>query len=134
MVKYKNPKKLADAGLTIDDAIRAKVKDLDENGKYALKTSHSFYYQVQSVMPATELPNAAFVIRGAKLSMAVVWITLDRHFSYPYFTKAQTILLPSYTARISLSTDVYFWCMTIMLSGIISIFFSLMQSSNNPYF
>jgi hypothetical protein len=84
VVEYQNQKKLADAGLTVDDAIRTKVKDfplgLDENGNYALKTSHSFYYQVQGVMAATELPNAAFVIRGAKLSMAVIRITFDKHF------------------------------------------------------
>jgi hypothetical protein len=47
-VEYKNPKKLVDSGLTVDDAIRQKVRDFPlvvSEGKYVLKPSHTYYYQ-----------------------------------------------------------------------------------------
>ena len=82
-VEYKNPKKLVDSGLTVDDAIGQKLPDFAltvSEGKYELKRNHAFYYQVQGVMAATETSSAAFVIRGASGSMAVAWVAFDADF------------------------------------------------------
>lgn len=86
VVEYKNPKKLVDAGMTVCEAVDTKVKDFplsrDENNEFILKPSHPFYFQIQGVMAATQLTDAAFVIRGAHDSMAVVWVSFDSEFFY----------------------------------------------------
>ena len=82
VVEYKNPKKLVDQGMTVDDPIGV-VKGfplMHGNNGYELKKTHNYYYQVQGVMAATGLSDAAFVIRGDRESMEVVWIKFDRHF------------------------------------------------------
>ena len=91
IVEYKNPKKLVDQEMTVDDAIRG-IKDFplmfgDDRRSYELKRSHNFFYQVQGVMAATGISHAAFVIRGAKKSMAVAWVQFDEDFFHQCVVK-----------------------------------------------
>ena len=44
------------------------------------KKSHPFYTQVQGVMAAMGISEAAFVIRGAKSSSEDVWVPFDTEF------------------------------------------------------
>ena len=91
IVEYKTAKMLVDQQITVDDTIGG-IKDFPvtfgkDRRSYELKRSHNFFYQVQWVMAATGISHAAFVIRGAKKSMAVAWVQFDEDFFHQCVVK-----------------------------------------------
>ena len=86
--------------LTVQEAVglikEFPLRKVDE--KFELKKSHPIYYQEQGVMAATGISEAAFVIRGAKSSMEVVWVPFDTEF---FFIPCLPKLLKFYFEAIS---------------------------------
>ena len=94
IVEYKNREKLNDLNLADQEAVglikEFPLRKVDEN--FALKKSHPIYNQEQGVMAATGISEAAFVNRGAKSSMEVLWVPFDTEFFYTMSTKTFGVL------------------------------------------